>query len=134
MKRWFTIPTAAAIAICLAGCQNINKAQTGALGGALAGTAVGALAGHDAKGALIGAGVGTAGGYIVGNEMDKHDTNERIDQVSQDANTTVVNVHNSNGSVTPVALRRSGGNWIGPRGEVYANLPTEQQLRQVYGF
>ena len=44
-------------------------------------------------------------------------------------------VRNSNGSQTPVELRRaSGGRYIGPRGEYYDGLPGNEQLRELYGL
>ena len=44
-------------------------------------------------------------------------------------------IQNSNGSKTPVQLRRAdGGMYIGPKGEYYLGWPTENQLRQVYGM
>jgi hypothetical protein len=46
----------------------------------------------------------------------------------------VINVQNSNGSMTPVTLRQRGNQWVGPRGEYYDNLPTIGQLRPIYGF
>ena len=46
----------------------------------------------------------------------------------------VVNVSNSNGSTTPVTLRREGGTYVGPRGERYLHFPTEEQLKKVYGL
>ncbi|MEI6168093.1 MAG: hypothetical protein WCS52_12965 [bacterium] len=46
----------------------------------------------------------------------------------------VINVQNSNGSMTPVTLRQIGNQWVGPRGEYYDNLPTIGQLRTIYGF
>ena len=48
--------------------------------------------------------------------------------------TLVVNVRNDNGSYTPVTLRREGGTYIGPRGERYLSVPTEEQLKAVYGL
>lgn len=51
------------------------------------------------------------------------------------AATTAVMVENSNGSRTPVELEPLGGNqWKGPRGEIYDGLPTDEQLKEVYGF
>lgn len=42
---------------------------------------------------------------------------------------------NSNGSRTPVELRRAdGGMYVGPRGEYYMGLPTNEQLRPLYGL
>jgi hypothetical protein len=49
------------------------------------------------------------------------------------ANTLVINVHNSNGSITQVPLRRMGNMWVGPNGEQYVNFPSEEQLREMYG-
>jgi len=44
-------------------------------------------------------------------------------------------IQNSNGSRTPVRLRRAeGGLYIGPRGEYYQGTPNENQLRQLYGM
>ena len=43
-------------------------------------------------------------------------------------------VQNSNGSQTPVELRRSGTLYIGPKGEYYGSLPTNEQLRLLYGM
>jgi hypothetical protein len=48
---------------------------------------------------------------------------------------TVVMVENSNGSRTPVELEPLGENqWKGPRGEIYSGLPSNDQLRDGYGF
>lgn len=43
-------------------------------------------------------------------------------------------ITNSNGSKTSVKLRRSGPGYLGPRGEWYPSIPTNTQLRVVYGF
>lgn len=121
--------------VFLAGCE--SKAQTGAAVGGVGGAGAGALIGgshHAGEGALIGAAVGAAGGYIVGNEGDKKDMKQDIQSVRNDANTMVVNITNSNGSITPVILRRSGNMWIGPKGEQYMSVPTVEQLKPVYGF
>ncbi|MBN1309534.1 MAG: hypothetical protein JXA18_16560 [Chitinispirillaceae bacterium] len=49
--------------------------------------------------------------------------------------TATVMVENSNGSRTPVELEPLGGNqWKGPRGEIYDGLPSNEQLREGYGF
>lgn len=54
--------------------------------------------------------------------------------VSEEAITSYVNVQNSNGSITPVRIRRLGNVWVGPRGEQYFAYPTVEQLKPVYGF
>ncbi len=43
-------------------------------------------------------------------------------------------ITNSNGSRTPVRLTRQGAWYIGPRGEWYPTMPTNEQLRVIYGF
>jgi hypothetical protein len=56
-------------------------------------------------------------------------------QMQQEMNTVTINVTNSNGSITPVTLRKQGVVYIGPRGETYTTLPTQEQLKQAgYGF
>ena len=43
-------------------------------------------------------------------------------------------VTNSNGSRTSVKLTRSGPGYLGPRGEWYDGIPTNEHLRVIYGF
>lgn len=117
--------------LVVGGCQ--TKAQTGAATGALLGAGTGAILGKG-KGAAIGAGAGAVGGYMIGNEMDKQDMRQDQALIRDEANSAMVNVHNSNGSIMPVRLRRVGSRWIGPNGEEYMSLPTSEQLRPVYGF
>jgi len=54
--------------------------------------------------------------------------------VVQQPLTVTVNVQNSNGSFTPVTLRQSGEQWVGPKGEFYDGVPSVGQLRPAYGF
>jgi hypothetical protein len=128
-----TILLAAAIAVFfIAGCQ--SDAQTGTAVGALAGAGIGQLAGGDTEATLIGSAIGAGAGYIFGNESDKKKTQQRMDCLQDDINSTTVNVTNSNGSIIRVKLRNQGVGYIGPRGEYYSKLPTQEQLRPVYGF
>ncbi|MEZ6156112.1 MAG: hypothetical protein R3B56_09975 [Candidatus Scalinduaceae bacterium] len=118
---------------------------TGAGVGAGAGALTGALAGNKiegistAEGAIAGALIGGLLGGVMGNQKDamkqqNASVNRRLDAVDRDANSTVVNITNTNGSTTPVYLHRSGNQWVGPRGEAYNDIPTHEQLRPVYGF
>lgn len=50
------------------------------------------------------------------------------------APTVTVWITNANGSRSPVVLKIDGPWYIGPRGERYASLPTEDQLRPLYGL
>jgi hypothetical protein len=55
-------------------------------------------------------------------------------EVAVEPTTVTVWITNSNGSQTSVSLRKSGPGFIGPRGEWYPDMPTNEQLRVVYGF
>jgi hypothetical protein len=45
-----------------------------------------------------------------------------------------VKLTNSNGSIVRVPLRKQGVGYLGTRGEYYPDLPSEDQLRPIYGF
>lgn len=122
--------------MCVSGCQVTGDEATDS---ALLGGALGALAGQaiggDTQGTLMGAGIGALGGYVVGQgNENKKETQKEINQLRVEQNTVVVWITNSNGSKIPVNLRRQGPNYVGPRGEIYGRLPTEDELRSVYGF
>jgi len=118
--------------VWIAGCQ--SDAQTGSAIGALAGAGIGQLAGGDTESTLIGAAVGGGIGYMLGNESDKKKAQAEVAYLHEEMNTVVVNVTNRNGSIIQVPLRRQGVGYVGTRGEYYPTLPTEDQLRPVYGF
>ena len=65
---------------------------------------------------------------------DKSCTKDSIALAKQEAVTSTVNIPNSNGSTTPVLIRRQGNVWVGPKGEQYTSYPTVEQLKPVYGF
>jgi hypothetical protein len=150
VKSLVTILTIAVVGVGLAftcGCE--SNAQTGALIGAGAGAGIGQAIGHNTQSTLLGGTMGGAIGYGVGNEQDKKKTRAEIEslrqeniqmrqqstQMQQEMSTVTINVTNSNGSITPVTLRRQGVVYIGPRGETYTTLPTQEQLKQAgYGF
>ena len=114
------------------GCQ--NDAMTGTAVGTLAGGGIGQLAGGDTESTLIGAAIGAGAGYIFGNESEREKTDNEMRYIRQEMNTSIVKITNSNGSIILVKLRRQGVGWVGTRGEYYSKLPTEDQLRPVYGF
>ena len=116
----------------LAGCE--SDAQTGSAIGALAGAGIGALAGGDTEATLIGAAVGGGAGYMLGSEGDKKAAASERDAIRTEQNTVTVWITNSNGSQTPVKLRKDGPGFIGPRNERYPSMPNEDQLKSVYGF
>jgi hypothetical protein len=43
-------------------------------------------------------------------------------------------ITNSNGSRISIKLAKEGPYYVGPRGEYYTSMPTNEQLRVVYGF
>ena len=47
-------------------------------------------------------------------------------------NSTVIWISNSNGSKTPITLQKQGSAYIGPAGEKYTGLPSEEQLKLLY--
>ncbi|MBE0534322.1 MAG: hypothetical protein IH624_01535 [Phycisphaerae bacterium] len=48
--------------------------------------------------------------------------------------TVTVWISNANGSMNSVVLRRQGLWYVGPRGEHYVTMPTQDQLRPLYGL
>jgi len=114
------------------GCE--SDAQTGTAIGALAGAGVGQLAGGDTESTLIGAAVGGGAGYMIGNEGDKKKATADRDQIRQEMNTVTVNITNSNGSISTVKLTKQGVGYVRPRSEYYDHLPTENELKPIYGF
>jgi hypothetical protein len=122
--------------LAVSGCE--TQAQNKALLGGAIGAGAGQLIGRDTEGTLIGAGIGAGAGYIWGSMEDKKKEEQVQAQnqaIQNDANTVTVWITNSNGSKTPVKLTRTAsGGYVGPRGEMYNTMPTEEALRKVYGF
>lgn len=147
-KRHYSIIwTVIAVAVLLlqAGCE--SDKQTGALIGTAAGAGIGQAIGRDTTGTLVGAAVGAGAGYLIGAQSDKNKAKEQEAAQQQQAqiqaqqqaqmqqqNTQTVWITNSNGSKTSIVLRKEGDHWYGPKGERYDQMPTEDQLREVYGF
>lgn len=122
--------------IFVSGCQITGDESTdGALTGALLGVAAGQIFGGDTQDTLLGAGIGGGAGYLYGKGNENKKENQRdIAQLRAEQNTVTVWITNSNGSKKDVNLRRQGPNYVGPRGELYDHLPTEDELRPIYGF
>ncbi len=141
--------------VCANGCQ--SKTGTGALIGGAAGAGIGGLASRSATGAAIGGAVGAGAGALIGHAAEQQQSRYDNEQQpppppgqqppppppeqqppppppEQQGNTVIINVTNSNGSVTPVRMTRQGSGWVGPKGEYYSSLPTPEQLRPIYGF
>jgi hypothetical protein len=121
---------------------------------AIVGGVVGAIVGHQydkmGQGIAIGAGVAALGEVL--RQIDEHPDPPRPPKVQVRVQppsppspprppvrenireTFVVQIHNDNGSVTPVEIRKQGDKYIGPTGEQYDKLPTEQDLKPFYGL
>ncbi|MHC4477334.1 MAG: hypothetical protein ACYTEL_16930 [Planctomycetota bacterium] len=72
-------------------------------------------------------------------ERERQEWEQAQDQEPQEnqepeGGVVVVEVTNSNGSKTPVRLTKQGDGYVGPKGEHYDRLPSEEQLWPVYGF
>ena len=135
VKNLMTILLVVAVgfgSLFVTGCE--SDAQVGSAIGALAGAGIGQLAGGDTEATLIGAAVGGAAGYMLGNEGDRKNAQAERAYMRQEMRTVAVNITNSNGSVSQVRLRRQGVGYVGTRGEYYHRLPTEDELRPIYGF
>ena len=126
--------------VLVSGCE--KKWQSGTLIGAGAGAAIGQVAGGNTEATLIGAGVGALAGGLIGGAMDSSDS-KKADEKKKDSsvasasdqNTVTVWLTNPNGSQTPVRLTRNAdGSYTGPKGERYQTMPTEEQLKPVYGI
>ena len=125
---------------------------------AIFGGIVGAIVGHQSdrtgQGIAIGAGIGAFGEYLHQIDMHPDPPKPRVQQtqardslqppsqttaqrppVRENVRTTfIVQIHNDNGSVTPVEIRKEGDKYIGPTGEQYDKLPTEEELKPTYGL
>lgn len=142
-----------ALTASLLGLSGCATPEEGAAVGAVTGAAVGILAagalggphggpyGHHGGGdpfgaALLGAGIGAAVGASVGQEnLERQRINAQLEAAERAARQQTVWVTNSNRSRTPVTLTQgTGGTWIGPRGEAYTSMPTQDQLHPLYGF
>lgn len=152
MRTTHKVTTSALLSVgmvCLmTGCATQPEGQnaaTGAAAGAAMGAAAGMVVGNNVdgldrtEGALAGAVIGAVLGGAMGSQTDQQlahnkQVDSRMSAVEAQANSTVVNISNSNGSVSPVTLVRSGNQWMGPRGELYNSIPTEAQLKPVYGL
>lgn len=133
--RILSLTAVAVTSIALVGCEGMNSQTTGTLGGAATGALVGGIAGNNIKGInkTEGAIAGALVGGLIGNRMGAQQ--DQINAMDARTNYMTVSVRNSNGSVTPVQLSRVQGDiWRGPRGEQYNGVPSEGQLRQLYGF
>jgi outer membrane lipoprotein SlyB len=145
MKSIWTIAAVVVIAaVGLTGCATPDRQMgqseaNNTMAGATLGGVLGGVLGNnvgDGRNQVLGAALGALLGGLAGNQYGRgQDTlNNRLTAMEQAQSTVTVMVHNSNGSYTPVVLRRYGNEFIGPRGEYYTALPGDAQLKPIYGF
>lgn len=116
------------------GCAGMKGSEIygKAIGGALIGGIIGYQSDEAEAGALMGAAIFGVGEFL--HQADKLDKKEVKKSTNECEEKIFVDVHNSNGSVTPVQLKKKDDVYIGPKGERYEELPTEEQLKPIYGM
>lgn len=108
----------------------LHPIYSSTLTGALIGGIVGYQSDEPGEGAAVGAAIFGVGQLL--HEIDReHKEKEHEDECGKEV---VVEIHNENGSITPVRLKRKDCAYIGPKGERYEELPTEEQLKPIYGL
>ncbi len=104
---------------------------------ALWGAAIGGIIGYQSDEAGEGAALGAAifGVAALLKQTDKMPEERREDKhEEEEEQEVVIQIHNENGSLTAVVLKKEGGTYVGPNGEHYKRLPTAEQLKPVYGL
>ncbi|MCE9613453.1 MAG: glycine zipper 2TM domain-containing protein [Lentisphaerae bacterium] len=133
------------VAVLATGCASpgyqtrqseINSAVVGAVAGGVLGGVLGNNVG-DGNNQVLGAAIGSVAGGLAGQQYGsgQDNTRHRLESLEAQSQTETVMIQNANGSYTPVVLNKVGyGQYRGPRGEIYTARPTEDQLKQAYGF
>lgn len=128
----------------LCGCSSENQSDcdnglklSPIYGATLWGALIGGIIGHQSderdEGIAIGAAVFGVGELLRQTDKLSHKEREHKHE-DEDVEQVVIEIHNSNGSITPVELKKEGSIYIGPKGERYEQLPTEEQLKPIYGL
>lgn len=119
--------------------MGVGSSGCGMIGGALLGGIIGHQSGEALAGALIGGAIGGTGEIAsaigeLGKPKECHSCQPVMTCNPCPPDTVIINVANDNGSYIPVNLKRQGTEYVGPRGEYYHGIPTQEQLRPVYGL
>jgi hypothetical protein len=139
MKRTIAWVAIAGLAISQIGCLTTESGRGAAIGtglGAGMGAVLGNNWGHSRNDRELGIAAGAILGGLIGHAYGtQKETQAQLNAVQAGQQMETVWITNSNGSRTPVLLRKAeGGQYVGPRGEYYSSRPTEQQLRAAYGM
>jgi len=135
--KWTSAVIAVTLVMVMAlsgGCAGMKGSEIygKALGGALIGGIIGYQSDEATAGALMGAAIVGVGEFLhQADRLEKKNMNKSTDECE---GKIFVDVHNSNGSVTPVQIKKKGDVYIGPKGEQYEELPTGEQLKPIYGM
>ena len=117
---------------------NLKPIFDAVLFGSLFGGIIGYQSGEALAGAIIGGSITGTGSYLdqadKANRKEPDKSDNPCHPRKQADEKVTVNVQNFNGSYTPVRLKKHGTEYIGPKGEHYPSLPSEEQLRPVYGL
>ena len=120
--------------IFCSGCGlSLHPIYKSTLAGALIGGIIGYQSDEALAGALIGGAILGVGELLSQTDEIAEEEESACSEPQQDEK-VVVEVRNSNGSITPVLLTKKGSLYVGPNGEAYRQRPTDQQLRPVYGL
>jgi len=132
------------LGLCGCGSENQNRKSNGLklspiYGAALGGAIIGGIIGHQShetgEGVAIGAAVLGVGELLrQTDKLSEKEQKRENERKAKDAEQVVIEIQNDNGSVTPVKLKKKGSIYIGPKGERYDGLPTEEQLKPIYGL
>jgi len=105
-----------------------------ALGGALIGGIIGYQSDETGEGVAVGAAILGVGELLRQTDELARKEKKHREHEDESEDPIVVEIHNSNGSITPVKLKKEDSHYIGPKGERYDQLPTEEQLKPIYGL
>ncbi|MHC4645014.1 MAG: hypothetical protein ACYTBJ_05915 [Planctomycetota bacterium] len=128
--------------VLLGGCGELmlSPVYSSALGGALLGAIIGHQSGETGEGAALGAAICGVGALLAQTDelarkkKEAKEEDESNQRTEADGQKVIIKITNSNGSTTDVELTKKGCAYIGPNGEQYDQLPTEEQLKPIYGF
>lgn len=139
MKRMVAVLAVAGLALSQTGCLTTESERGTAIGsglGAGMGAVLGNNWGHSRNDRELGIAAGAILGGLVGHAYGtQKEMQGQLNAVQTGQQMETVWITNSNGSRTPILLRKvEGGQFVGPRGEYYPSRPTEQQLHAVYGM
>jgi len=110
----------------------LDSISCAAAGGAIVGGIIGYQSDETGEGIAVGAAICGVGQLL--EEIDRESKKREDKHEEERAEQVIVEIHNSNGSITPVKLKKKGGAYVGPKGERYDALPTEEQLKPIYGL